>query len=313
LLRDSSENNTIIGNNITGWTSGIRLENSSDTSIIGNTMTNTYYDSIQLLSSSSISIVGNNITNNGRGVWVMESSSISIVGNSITANRFGDNPWFGISFDRSFNNTVSGNYIANNVVGVELLGASGNKLYHNAFINNDQQVQFPYRENVWDDGYPSGGNYWSNYTGIDLYSGPYQNETGSDGIGDTPHVIDQDNIDRYPLISPGRVLFECNPEKPWIGENIVFNASTSYVLGGTITNYTWDFGDNTVVITTEPIIVHAYAGFGNYNLTLNVDTNGLWIARTTTIKVYMLADINRDGTINILDIFLVANQFGRTY
>jgi hypothetical protein len=56
--------------------------------------------------------------------------------------------------------------------------------------------------NVWDDGYPSGGNYWSDYTSTDLYSGPYQNETGRDGIGDIPYVIDTDNQDNYPLMPP---------------------------------------------------------------------------------------------------------------
>ena len=55
--------------------------------------------------------------------------------------------------------------------------------------------------NIWDDDYPSGGNYWSDYTGVDEYSGPYQNETGSDGIGDTPYVIDENNQDNYPFMS----------------------------------------------------------------------------------------------------------------
>jgi parallel beta-helix repeat protein len=58
------------------------------------------------------------------------------------------------------------------------------------------------QSNVWDNGYPSGGNYWSDYAGIDLYRGPYQNETGSDGIGDTPYLIDVDNQDNYPIIHP---------------------------------------------------------------------------------------------------------------
>jgi hypothetical protein len=53
--------------------------------------------------------------------------------------------------------------------------------------------------NVWDDGYPSGGNYWSNYTGVDVKSGPNQDQPGSDGIGDSPHVIDANNKDNYPL------------------------------------------------------------------------------------------------------------------
>jgi len=54
--------------------------------------------------------------------------------------------------------------------------------------------------NVWDNGYPSGGNYWSNFNSTDLFRGPYQNETGIDGISDTPYVIDVYNQDRYPLM-----------------------------------------------------------------------------------------------------------------
>jgi len=56
--------------------------------------------------------------------------------------------------------------------------------------------------NIWDDGFPSGGNYWSDYIGVDLYGGLSQNETGSDGIGDTPYIIDANNQDNYPLIKP---------------------------------------------------------------------------------------------------------------
>jgi hypothetical protein len=54
--------------------------------------------------------------------------------------------------------------------------------------------------NAWNNGYPSGGNYWSDYNGTDFYSGPYQNVTGSDGIGDTSYVIDANNTDDYPLM-----------------------------------------------------------------------------------------------------------------
>jgi len=54
----------------------------------------------------------------------------------------------------------------------------------------------------WDYGYPSGGNYWSLYTGVDNYHGPNQEIIGSDGIGDTPYIIDEYNQDNYPLIKP---------------------------------------------------------------------------------------------------------------
>ena len=63
-----------------------------------------------------------------------------------------------------------------------------NEFYHNNFINNSKQV-ITESVNVWDDDYPSGGNYWSNYTGVDEKSGSNQDELGSDGIGDTPYVI----------------------------------------------------------------------------------------------------------------------------
>jgi hypothetical protein len=47
--------------------------------------------------------------------------------------------------------------------------------------------------NLWDDGYPSGGNYWSDYTGIDA---------NGDGIGDSTYFIDSNNTDNYPLMNP---------------------------------------------------------------------------------------------------------------
>jgi len=69
-------------------------------------------------------------------------------------------------------------------------------------VGNGEQVCSESSTNVWDDGYPSGGNYWSDYNGTDIFRGIYQNETGSDGIGDTAYIIDANNIDHYPLMSP---------------------------------------------------------------------------------------------------------------
>ncbi|MCK4267116.1 MAG: hypothetical protein KAX31_07520, partial [Thermoplasmata archaeon] len=55
--------------------------------------------------------------------------------------------------------------------------------------------------NFWNDSYPSGGNYWSDYAGVDLNSTPSQNVPPPDGIGDTPYIIDGDSQDNYPLMS----------------------------------------------------------------------------------------------------------------
>jgi hypothetical protein len=53
---------------------------------------------------------------------------------------------------------------------------------------------------MWDVGYASGGNYWSDYNGVDLCSGAAQNVcTRPDGIGDTPYTF-ANARDNYPLM-----------------------------------------------------------------------------------------------------------------
>jgi parallel beta-helix repeat protein len=128
------------------------------------------------------------------------------MGTSARANNITANNNHGIHIDSSFNNSVSGNNItANNGSGIILVSSSSNNIYHNNFVNNGAYgtQAFSYNStNVWDDGYPLGGNYWSDYVGVDLYSGPYQNQTGSDGMGDAPYVIDGNNQDNYPPMKP---------------------------------------------------------------------------------------------------------------
>jgi parallel beta-helix repeat protein len=79
-----------------------------------------------------------------------------------------------------------------------------NKVYFNNFIDNieDQAVDIP-GANSWDYGYPAGGNYWSDYAGVDNFSGVNQDDPGSDGIGDTPYEIPPAGAqDTYPLMQP---------------------------------------------------------------------------------------------------------------
>jgi parallel beta-helix repeat protein len=129
--------------------------------------------------------------------------------NNISRN-FVSNNYIGISLysaSRYISNDISNNIVLNNHYGLWLYWGIDNKIYHNNFINNQIQAMdqcFPNTAHIFDNGYPSGGNYWSDYTGVDLFSGPYQNETGSDGIGDTPHTFPDfpGGQDRYPLMNP---------------------------------------------------------------------------------------------------------------
>jgi parallel beta-helix repeat protein len=151
---------------------------------------------IELTERNNVTIKNMKITIFWDGIWLDHSlSNNSVSGNNITANNY-----YGIYLESSSNNSVSGNDITNNGEGIYLNSSSNNTIYTNNFVNNTSQVYSLGSTNVWNDGYPSGGNYWSGYNGTDLYSGPYQNQTGSDGIGDTPYLIDANNTDYFPLM-----------------------------------------------------------------------------------------------------------------
>jgi parallel beta-helix repeat protein len=137
------------------------------------------------------------------GVQICYSSDVIFRNSTITDCQYG------VRILSTNSTVICQNTIANNSVGLSIEGNDflESVVYHNIFVNNLLQVSCPTVANYgWDNGYPSGGNYWSDYTGTDLYSGPYQNETGQDGKGDTPYVIDSNNIDGYPLMSPSRRL-----------------------------------------------------------------------------------------------------------
>jgi parallel beta-helix repeat protein len=229
-------NSTITNNNLINNFDGIRLEHSSNNNLIsGNNITaNTHYGIRSYYNPSAggggpsynITIYGNNITDNGIGIRLYYSSN-----NTISANNVANNSEEGIGlYGSSSNNTVSGNNIVNNPYGIWFYNSYGNWIYHNNFIDNTLQVYPSFYRNFWDAGYPSGGNYWSpQYDGIDIHSGPYQNETGSDGIGDTLYI--QDN---YPLM----------------GMFSDFNATSEYhvttICNSTISDFKFDQMNNRI-------------------------------------------------------------------
>ena len=188
-------NCNVHGNTITDNSFGILLSSSDNNSIVENNITANRHHGIGLWDSSNYNNVSrNNITsNNYAGIEIYVSDNDLITGNVIATNNVG-----GIYVEESSRNTITENNITQPTAlgGVMVEHSSNyNIIFHNNFYANDVQayVDMDCHGNLWDNGYPSGGNYWRNCTGKD--------ENG-DGICDSAYVIDGNNKDNYPLISP---------------------------------------------------------------------------------------------------------------
>ena len=289
LIGDGSDRTIIDGNNtgtsvaikadsvlVTNFTiqnahgySGICLESVRNCDITRNRIkTNTH--GIYLQYSSNNIISGNNITTNGQTGLYLEYSSENV----ISSNDLEANALEGLYFLLSDLNIISENNITlNKWAGAGLWGSSNNRFYHDNFINNTNQV-LTNSANIWDDGYPSGGNYWSDYIGVDEKSGPIQDQPGSDGIGDTPYPVG----DRYPLMNPWVAPFPVarftySRKCPCVDETITFDASASYDSDGKVEIYNWDFGDGNTTSVPTSATTHVYDVNGTYDISLTVTDN----------------------------------------
>jgi parallel beta-helix repeat protein len=204
---------SLIGENrdatiIDGNSAGKVIEvTTSNVTINGFTMLNS--TGLVVYNSSSTTISHNKIIGNNYGILLNQSSNNALKNNTISGNSL-----FGIYLHHSNNNIIIGNNISHNGLvlwmlwwsldGIKLYNSSDNTIFHNNFVGNSVNTLGVDSVNVWDNGYPSGGNYWGSvgFDSADLYNGPSQNVSGSDGIADTPYDIHRDKQDNYPLINP---------------------------------------------------------------------------------------------------------------
>jgi parallel beta-helix repeat protein len=144
-------------------------------------------------------ISGNRIQHCGYGLVLYGYENVTVKDNLIDDCQWGIWPLSSDSNISIFDNTFS-----NNGCGINVGGGTHPtlKIYHNRFFYNNEHARGEGATLFWDNGYPSGGNYWGGYVSPDLFSGEYQNITGGDGIGDNPFIIPLPfNVkDRYPFM-----------------------------------------------------------------------------------------------------------------
>jgi parallel beta-helix repeat protein len=255
---------------------GIILAYTTASTITQNHMTDNY-NGIGLFSSSGNFIITNTITDNYRGIQLSNASNT----NSISTNNITDNTDGIFLFDSS-QNVITGNNITNNKeIGIGFKQSSYNMLRGNYFISNERQVYDVYMDdpsvtasiNIWGVGYPLGGNYWSDYTGVDVKSGENKTQMGSDGLGDTPYIIYGNNQDNFPLMPYGSppAISIVSPENKTYTVNSV---SLSFTVSETTSWIKYSLDGQANVTITEDTTLSGLAD-GLHSLTVYAqDTDG---------------------------------------
>jgi len=234
----SSSGNLILGNTINrtiGLGSGIRLSHS--------------FNLLRRYSENNF-IAGNIIEKGVDGIYLEASDSNNVSGNKVT-----NNTRYGLVVDGSSNNLIMKNTLVNNTIGIWInaleRAASDNVFYHNVISNNTNTVIINPNfssTNKWHADYPVGGNFWG-LTGTDEFSGPNQDQPGSDGIIDAPYTIDEKNIDQYPLLAPPSenkpptAQFSYFPQNPKKGEPVTF-VNEAFDQDGVLILELWRFDDS---------------------------------------------------------------------
>jgi parallel beta-helix repeat protein len=261
LLLAYTNNSRITDNNMTSNFDGISLYASFSNTISRNNVEQSYYYGIYLDGNASDNLIfRNNVTNNEYGIELDVVSNNMIRGNNIVNNGYGLFLW------KSSNCSIYENTFADNEYGVWLeseLTFPNNRFYHNNFIDNYQHVHiylagsYILGHNFWDNGFE--GNYWSNYTGSDLTR---------DGIGDTTHILDENNIDNYPLTG----MFCSFDTSPGYNVNVISNSS--------VEDFHYFASNNTIVMHLSNMTSNQTYGFCRlaipneliappYNITVN--------------------------------------------
>jgi nitrous oxidase accessory protein len=215
-----SHDNTVSNNYIFQSIYGIKLAESRNNIIERNTFNftvygvfadlnssyNTFYrnyinegNGFRIISSNGNAFYENTLLAQGReGIYMYNSNGSIIFGNMFNLSGYG------ITIGTSIDVAIVKNDFYVGGKALDLYDTYNVTFFHNNVFGGGVSLSWVSGA-VWDDGYPSGGNYWASYYWrTDYYSGPNQDQPGSDGIADEPYDLGSNNKDRYPFMNPYR-------------------------------------------------------------------------------------------------------------
>lgn len=353
---------TIKNGNITGFQIGMYVRDSCEVNIINNTISEMAEIGISIerktAPTCNITILNNTIFDiENQGIWLNSVNHVNVSDNivskcyshsimiydssncTVSGNILSNNDPSGMYMDISGNNTIANNTLSQNSIGLALKDSDSNTICHNNFLDNSNQVEISGSTNTWNYSYPCGGNYWSNYNGEDRLSGMNRNLQGSDGIGDQPYVIDENNRDMYPLVNQwGTTLrvFDVTWNISQTGVHWKIICPVALFSNSSIRDFDFDktlkrISFNTSNGTFCTVIVARELLEGAFNCSiddrptvssLNWDKTHTFVGLTygnNSRKVEItgerafriVGDLDGNGVVDIRDIFLAAINFGK--
>lgn len=279
---------SFIGNNTCGscTDAGIRMYNCWRIAVVDNNCSGNSGRGIAADQCDSVRFLRNTAQDNtADGIFMINSNHCTIKLNNLSGNSRGLNAWTSHTTEVSHND-----FFDNSFTGVYLFMCTGLTILHNSFIaNTNQGLDDAASANNWDGGYPSGGNFWSNYAGADAFSGPNQDVPGADGIGDTAYAVDANTYDDYPLIAeydaPPVASFTVSPSSGNPDTQFLFDASASYDEEGGAIEFRWDWQNDGIWDTNwsaaNVTMSRNYTSLGTYSAALEVRDPGNKTGTTT--------------------------------
>jgi len=199
----------------------IRLNYSRGSTVRGNiidgVMTQPTMYGIRVENSANCTVENNHVSDCVGAVHLQNATGCAVARNLLEGNSQGIRFYTPCTYNEVFENNVCNSSYDGMIAEMpDNLTLTGNRVFHNNFINNTSPFILSLSGITWDDGYPSGGNYWSRYNGTDLKTGSFQNETGYDGIGDDYYSLNPTQKDSYPLLHPYGSIINADTEKVFL-------------------------------------------------------------------------------------------------